>query len=51
MSRTEVGAAKSRWVSKKPTEAKNGSRARRRISIAFGATSFACVLSIGITSS
>ena len=51
VSRTEVGAANERCVSKKPTEAKNGSSARARTSSAFGAISFACVLSTGITSS
>ena len=46
-SRTEVGSKKSRWVSKKPTQRKNGSvGALRRSAAAAGATFAAWVESI-----
>ena len=52
MSRTEVGAKKSRWVSKKPTEMNQGSGgASRSVSIVSGATYSAWLESTGTISS
>ena len=54
VSRTEVGAEKSRWVSKKPTDMNHGLSVRcapRSASIVSGATSSALFDSTLITSS
>ena len=53
MSRTEVGAKKSRWVSKKPTDMNQGcvAGASRSASIVSGATYSARLESTGTTSS
>lgn len=51
-SRTELGAKKLRWVSKKPTDMKNGSGIPPpRASIAAGATELTVVFSMSCTTS